>query len=323
MLKLSYFSYKGGSGRTSLVYNTVPFLVEKLGATNKEPIIIVDLDVDSAGLSFLLDNDVIKLKNSNKLTTNELIDDANLSEMKRLRVESKENPKPLEDYPIFKRFTPVGYQFGLKSEDYNANNTVLFVPACPSDDALHFDLSSNTCIKDFLQFAKNCGVKAVIFDLPAGEQVSGRQALQYSDIVLVCFRITKQHRKGTFNYLERNLINDEKQKYIIVPSAVPDTRKVFYIDSGAFNFEAVKESSIERLEEIFESKGLNKEQLITEMFDEEWYGIPEVSRFKFEEGILYNIKKNLPEGKQLMEDEAKAFEAYDKLSKLITENIND
>ena len=53
MKNISFFSYKGGAGRTSLLFNTLPFLAQNLGATNTEPIIVLDLDIDSKGLSFL------------------------------------------------------------------------------------------------------------------------------------------------------------------------------------------------------------------------------------------------------------------------------
>ena len=57
MTNISFFSYKGGAGRTSLLYNVIPFMADKLGATEKEPIIVIDLDIDSKGLTYLIDRD--------------------------------------------------------------------------------------------------------------------------------------------------------------------------------------------------------------------------------------------------------------------------
>ena len=54
MLQVSFFSYKGGAGRTSMLFNTASYLADELGATPDEPIVIIDLDLDSKGLSFLL-----------------------------------------------------------------------------------------------------------------------------------------------------------------------------------------------------------------------------------------------------------------------------
>ena len=47
MKKITFFSFKGGSGRTSLLYNTLPFLANELKASPEEPIVVIDLDIDS------------------------------------------------------------------------------------------------------------------------------------------------------------------------------------------------------------------------------------------------------------------------------------
>ena len=52
---ISFFSYKGGAGRTSLLLNTLPLIAKELNASADEPIVVADLDIDSKGLSFLLD----------------------------------------------------------------------------------------------------------------------------------------------------------------------------------------------------------------------------------------------------------------------------
>ena len=55
MVNISFFSYKGGAGRTSLLFNTLPFLAENLRATEKEPIVVIDLHLDSNGLSYIVE----------------------------------------------------------------------------------------------------------------------------------------------------------------------------------------------------------------------------------------------------------------------------
>lgn len=55
MKKITFFSFKGGSGRTSLLYNTLPFLANELKASPEEPIVVIDLDIDSKGLSLLFE----------------------------------------------------------------------------------------------------------------------------------------------------------------------------------------------------------------------------------------------------------------------------
>ena len=52
---ISYFSYKGGAGRSTLAYNTIPLLLnECIQPTKSSPVVIVDMDIDSCGLSYLL-----------------------------------------------------------------------------------------------------------------------------------------------------------------------------------------------------------------------------------------------------------------------------
>lgn len=321
MITLSFFSYKGGSGRTSLIYNTIPFLVKKLGADNLHPIILMDLDLDSAGLTYLLANEVVKNPNTSKLSTNELISKKFSSEINSLKQKAKAAGSTTVDaWDLYKRMTPVGFQFGLTAKDYNANNTVLFIPASPkTSEGAGYDIDPTSSIKDFKQFAYSTGCSAIIFDLPAGHQVTGKQALQKSDAVLVCLRITKQHRDGTIDFLAGAARDCEfDQKYIIVPNAVPDCRKEILIDGEPFNYEAVKNMFVGTLNNIFESNGLVDGQLITDMFDGEWYGVPEVARFKIQEGIVYNMKQQqLQNGEQLLEDEELAYKAYDKLTDII------
>ena len=57
MKTISFFSYKGGAGRSSILYNTISFLAKELNATSEHPIVVMDLDIDSKGLSYLLLSD--------------------------------------------------------------------------------------------------------------------------------------------------------------------------------------------------------------------------------------------------------------------------
>ena len=55
MKTISFFSYKGGAGRSTLAYNVIPILAaEYIQPTAESPIIVVDTDVDSCGMSYLL-----------------------------------------------------------------------------------------------------------------------------------------------------------------------------------------------------------------------------------------------------------------------------
>lgn len=48
----TFYSYKGGSGRSTTTMNTVLHLIDALGADSKHPILLVDADLESSGLTF-------------------------------------------------------------------------------------------------------------------------------------------------------------------------------------------------------------------------------------------------------------------------------
>lgn len=48
----TFYSYKGGSGRSTTLVNTAKHLIDELKATPDEPILIVDADLESAGLTY-------------------------------------------------------------------------------------------------------------------------------------------------------------------------------------------------------------------------------------------------------------------------------
>ncbi|MEG2454563.1 MAG: hypothetical protein RSB20_06820, partial [Clostridia bacterium] len=100
MKNISFFSYKGGSGRTSILYNTIPFLVKELGATETEPIILMDLDIDSKGLSYLL-------AEKSKINTIQILKGCDY-------VNTINRNMSIQEHPFFKNLSPVGCLFGLE-----------------------------------------------------------------------------------------------------------------------------------------------------------------------------------------------------------------
>lgn len=51
----SFYSYKGGSGRTTTLLNVTKHLAELYGATPERPVLIVDADLESAGLTYFFE----------------------------------------------------------------------------------------------------------------------------------------------------------------------------------------------------------------------------------------------------------------------------
>lgn len=290
MLKVSFFSYKGGSGRTSVLYNTVSFIAKRLNATAENPIVVVDLDIDSKGLSFLLKTglDENKYANSIQLLKHEgpLFDRMNMT--------------PREYYGAM---IPVGRLFGLP---YTMDRSVLFITA-NSNDTLNgsnnFDAAS-VGLSGFARRLEYMGCKALIMDNPAGGQLSSDVALRISNKIVTVMRITKQFREGTKEFLAKEKDFDNKE-YIIVPNAVPSTEGTNY------SMKKIMENIATTMEHAVESSG---ENIANTTMVKEW-GIGEVVRFKFEETNL-TVRRDI-ENETLAEDEQHAVAKFDILSEVI------
>ena len=48
----TFYSYKGGSGRTTTLLNTAKHLIDELGSNPQKPLLLVDADLESAGLTY-------------------------------------------------------------------------------------------------------------------------------------------------------------------------------------------------------------------------------------------------------------------------------
>ena len=61
MKTITFYSYKGGSGRSTACVNFTYFFAKEVNATVDNTIIIVDCDIDSAGLTYLLQKNCKKI----------------------------------------------------------------------------------------------------------------------------------------------------------------------------------------------------------------------------------------------------------------------
>jgi|GEM_PF-4931146 len=69
---VTLYSFKGGAGRTVCTANLIPLLAKKMGATNKTPMLVIDMDIDSAGLTHILEQ-YPKFEDSDWVSTNFII----------------------------------------------------------------------------------------------------------------------------------------------------------------------------------------------------------------------------------------------------------
>lgn len=291
MKKIAFFSYKGGAGRTSVVYNIIPLIARKLNATPENPIVVVDLDIDSMGLSFLMN---VRVDSTHLFTVQNMID---------LKITwplvTKES--------LFKNLVHVGELFGYSKSEAGA---ILFMPANTSVSNTrnsNYDQRNNaTPLETLRRKCQESGCKALILDTPTGDQLTARYALETADIINVCMRITHQFRRGTIDFLEKKDRSEfNSKRLIIVPNAVP--REEIYIDDRLFNYEIVRNDFIERAQAVVKNNKLD-----FRLMSENSFGIPEVKLFKFKEDMLYRMKRN-------DNDETEAFEKFNQLVDIICE----
>lgn len=295
MLQLSFFSYKGGSGRSSLAYNTLPLIAEELGATEDEPIIVLDLDIDSAGLTLLFSDEVETKINGLSVFTvlNEKIPGSSLTP----------DDRPLVMHPFFSRLVPIGKSLGINGP--NKNKSVLFLPAQQGyalENAEHNYNSSGNPLQELVDLCHEYNCKAIIFDTPAGDQLTAQWSLDCSTKIAVCMRITYQFRSGTSRFLKQISNKYSNKDFIIVPNAVPVDE--IMIEGVPFNYTMAKNDIIRRIE-----NQLANNRVDFGMLEGDNFGIPEVKSFKVQENILYKFQKMSP-------DEEKALESYSRFVKL-------
>lgn len=288
MKNISFFSYKGGSGRTSLLYNVLPLLAKELDATNEEPIIVLDMDIDSKGFSYLIDrksriNTIEVLKNGDDLFGDD------------------EDDLPINMHPFFKKLVPIGMDVGLPSE---LDESILFVSAHAVSQESKFLNGNNNfdiacaSLNNLNKLCADYNCKAIIMDTPSGGQLAGDAALSISNVIITVMRITDQFKKGTMEFLGDLNSRFKNKKFILVPNAIPNA------DGLDFNVRAILDSIGNKAKNtITERNTLN-----LNMISNGAMGINEVRLFKFTETNLSKIKD-----RPLQDDEKSALESYHKL----------
>ena len=296
MINVSFFSYKGGAGRTTLTYNTMSYLIEKLKPTAKNPIILIDLDIDSKGISFLLDR--TSAINTIQVLRNEIeVDYCNPEEISILK------------HPFFKSLAAVGSSFGL---DEKEDGAVLFVSAkATNNDNSYLNNTNNfdaagIGLNGLAELCERYQCKALVMDTPAGEQLATDAAINISDVIVTVLRITKQFRQGTFEYLKARSKRYEGKKFIIVPNAVPRL--------GGGNGQII-ENIFASMKSILSTIS-NVNEINSDFINNQRKGINEVQLFKLNEVNLFIEKQS----RELNLDEKEACEMYRELAEIITTN---
>ncbi len=292
MKTITFYSYKGGAGRSSTTLNTLPYLVQSMHATATNPILLLDMDLDSAGMTYLLQSDVyFKGRYDVKKF---LKGEENWSEAAA--------PK-LAEHELYKKFLPVGELLGVE------NNAVMFLGVDDESkvDNKDMDGPKQEVMSKFRRFCRKNGIKAVVIDSAAGDQFSAILSTDAANDIVCCMRPTMQFRIGTFSYLKRLSKITMDKRIVLLPTVVPNKDKMI-------------DGELQRLKAINNIKERVKDLLFKDVsmsfVSEETFGINEVERFKWKEAVLYKIALT----SELTEDEVEATNRYKKLARVLAED---
>ena len=292
----TFFSYKGGAGRSTTCLNTIPFLAEESEAHAQAPILLMDMDIESAGMTYLLNQqDTFKGKYDVK------------EFLKGEETWSSAAVTNLKSHPLYNKFVPIGNFLGLPE-----NESVLFLgidDSSPQLDRADVSGKIEEMMNRLQRFAANNKIRAIVLDSAAGDQFSARLAVDSSDKIVFCMRPTRQFRVGTFNYLKRLDIKygkagDEKE-IILLPTVVPMDAVI----SGESQLQASVEDIKKRIASI------ENLDIISDFIKTDKFGINEITRFKWQEGVLFKLKKE----QSISSDEEEGLKRYKKLAQLICE----
>ncbi len=297
MKKISCFSYKGGAGRSTLALNVVPFLVDELDASPEHPLILVDMDVDSCGITYFL-----------KLEDAPDIDHYSVQAMFGVNgyiPQEDDEDIPLTEHVLFKHLCKVGKWFNVE------DGSVLCLPAEPGaamGGATNYDGRDNF-VKEFLEVCKEYEVSGVLFDSAVGDQLTAVWSNRLSDVILCCMRPTKQFREGTQRFFDKfdDRIARDKQ-IIVIPNVVPTEGLTLLDGEESHRYPEYAKDAIKKSFEDNVQRNTNHYHM--DMMEGELFGVPKIDRFMWQEGVLTTAG-------HLTETERVALDRYKTIAKLI------
>ncbi len=302
MITASFFSYKGGSCRSTTAMNTCYFIATELKATAEKPIVMIDMDIDSAGLTILFESHF----QEDKLTVQKLMKqpDNTLNELLNPNIKTT-----LSEHPFFSKLIPVGNRLGLPD-----NRAALLLAADISHNGTFtVDERSFNIFSRIRNLCDKCGCAALIFDTPTGAQVNASISLGNSDIIVCCMRPTYQFRVGTASFLCESFKGGADYNYILCPTAV--SKQKVELPGGNVMPDGLRDLYVEDVLDPIDELGfldhIDERMIIN---DDGILGIPEVSLFKWKEICLSKIDRNNA-------DEEEAFKCYNYLAKRIIEDV--
>jgi len=304
---ISCFSYKGGAGRSTLAINVVPFLAEKLNATPERPLVLVDMDIDSCGLTYLFDlqNDERILKDSVQYWFSPKYSNMPM-------VDEEDEIESALKHDMFRKLYPVGRFFDFEDK------AILCLPANPGvaikgdgSEANNYDSRLSSNLVAFKRMCKEvaCGV---LFDSAVGNQLTANWSNNCANYIMCCMRPTKQFRDGTNRFFDDYDKKVRGKKIIVIPNVVP-TDELTISDRSGENREYPSYAKERILDEFTDNVTQNNNVYYLDLLEGNKFGIPKIDRFMWQEGVL----RCAPDKRT--EFEITALERYREIATIIAE----
>ncbi|MDE6504308.1 MAG: hypothetical protein K2L42_00365 [Clostridia bacterium] len=314
MAVISFYSYKGGSGRTTTTLNTLYYIIQETRPKSSSPLIIVDADNESYGMSMLL-------RDTEKYCPPEVSLQGLGVRAQQDTFTSSGNPRDWRSYEkLNKYFIPVGNYFTndiendavllLRSDVTPAEQRASWETVFAMNNSTGKESRNLTAALDKMNLC-DC---TVVFDTPSGTQDMATFSLDNSDYIVCCMRPSVQFEKGTrlcfSKFIEKWTKTGNEKNIIFCPSAVPFRQ--MNIDSKVYpaHYTATLFASFREQMEIKAHASRGTVNIIWDMKEGVVPGIPEVDRFKWQECCLAKIGGD-------KEDERLAKEKYQKLARIL------
>lgn len=295
MKKISCFSYKGGAGRSTLALNVIPYLADILHASPEHPLILVDMDVDSCGITYFLNLE--DYKDIDRFSVQALFGTMGA-------IPRDDTADTVQEHTLFRHLCKVGEWFNYPAE------AILCLPAEPGGSlgTSNYDGRPQKVL-DFIEECNDYECCGVLFDSAVGDQLTAIWSNQIADTIMCCMRPTKQFREGTQRFFDKF---DERiargKKIIVIPNVVPTESLDIEDSDGVKAYPAYAKSEIIRSFSDNVDRGSNDYNL--DMLKGDLFGVPKIDRFMWQEGILRSSSK-------LTETERFALSCYQKIAEIV------
>ena len=306
MITLSCFSYKGGAGRSTLAMNIVTYLADALGATEEKPLILVDMDIDSCGITYFLNIENFSQETMDRFSVQALFG-TNGSPSRDLSAESA------KDHVLFSHLGGVGRFFN------KPDRAILCLPAQPGASLgannSNYDSGKSANLEKFLQECKEWDICGVLLDSAVGDQLTAKWSNNAADIILCCLRPTEQFREGTSRFFDNFDRNTAKNKKIIViPNVVPTDPLTIQEEGGLVHY---PDHAKNKIKEAFADNIERKQNFYNmSMLEDGFFGVPKIDRFMWHESVLCVAP-------DLTESERKALDSYKRIVDTIKKVQNE